>query len=121
MAWSNSALVEYLYGIRQVQRVNAQGRSEIVSERVTEYKWADKPPIPAGFFFLPDCENISVVLANPSGTLPKFNRMGFLAGFGNRRYQKLTSKNGKFYFTLKAANFQVIGNSEMYESESSRD
>ena len=37
------------------------------------------------------------------------------------RYAKLTSKNGKFYFTLKAANSQVIGNSEMYESEASRD
>ncbi len=37
------------------------------------------------------------------------------------RYEKLTSKNGKFYFTLKPANSQVIGNSEMYESESSRD
>lgn len=84
MAWSNSALVEYLYGIRQVERVNADGRAEVVSERVAEYKWADKPPIPAGFFFLPDSENISAVLANPSGTLPKFNRIGFLAGFGDR-------------------------------------
>jgi len=37
------------------------------------------------------------------------------------RFEKLTSKNGKFYFTLKAANSQVIGNSEMYESEASRD
>jgi uncharacterized protein YegP (UPF0339 family) len=37
------------------------------------------------------------------------------------RFAKLTSKNGKFYFTLKAGNNQVIGNSEMYESESSRD
>src|SRR6185437_2355455 len=37
------------------------------------------------------------------------------------RYEKLTSKNGKFYFTIKAANHQVIGNSEMYESEGSRD
>ena len=37
------------------------------------------------------------------------------------RYDKLTSKSGKFYFTLKAANSQVIGNSEMYEAESSRD
>ena len=36
------------------------------------------------------------------------------------RYEKLTAKNGKFYFTLKAANSQVIGNSEMYESETSR-
>lgn len=37
------------------------------------------------------------------------------------RYEKLTAKNGKFYFTLKAANGQVIGNSEMYESSSGRD
>ena len=37
------------------------------------------------------------------------------------RYERLTSKSGKAYFTLKAANSQVIGNSEMYELESSRD
>jgi uncharacterized protein YegP (UPF0339 family) len=37
------------------------------------------------------------------------------------RYAKLTSKNGQFYFALKAANSQVIGNSELYESETSRD
>jgi uncharacterized protein len=37
------------------------------------------------------------------------------------RYEKLTSKNGKFYFNLKAGNGQVIGTSEMYESESARD
>lgn len=84
MVWSNSALVEYLYAIRQTERVTAEGRAEIVSEAVTEYKWRDKPPIPAGFFRQPDSENISAVVANPSGTLPKFNRMGFLAGFGDR-------------------------------------
>jgi uncharacterized protein len=39
----------------------------------------------------------------------------------SERYERLKSKNDKFYFTLKAANSQVIGNSEMYESESSRD
>jgi len=33
------------------------------------------------------------------------------------RYDKLTSRNGKHYFTLKAANHEVIGTSEMYESE----
>jgi hypothetical protein len=89
MAWSNTALVEYLYAIRQVERLNAEGHVEIVSERVTEYKWGDKPPIPAGFFLQSDSENISAVLANPSGTLPKFNRMGFLAGFGDRDIKML--------------------------------
>lgn len=37
------------------------------------------------------------------------------------RYEKLTSANGKPYFTLKASNGQVIGKSQMYESEASRD
>jgi uncharacterized protein len=36
-----------------------------------------------------------------------------------KRFEGKTSKNGKFYFVLKAANSQVIGNSEMYESEKS--
>lgn len=36
------------------------------------------------------------------------------------RYNRLTSKNGKYYFALTAANSQVIGNSEMYDSETSR-
>jgi len=37
------------------------------------------------------------------------------------RFGKLSSKNGKFYFTLKAGNHQVIGNSQMYTNEKSRD
>jgi len=37
------------------------------------------------------------------------------------RYEKKTSVGGKFHFSLKAANHQIIGSSEMYESESERD
>lgn len=37
------------------------------------------------------------------------------------RFDKLTAKNGKPYFNLKATNGQIIGSSEMYESEASRD
>jgi uncharacterized protein YegP (UPF0339 family) len=37
------------------------------------------------------------------------------------RYEKATSSNSKYYFTLKAANGQAIGTSEMYESASGRD
>ncbi|MGQ2985364.1 YegP family protein [Flavobacterium sp.] len=36
-------------------------------------------------------------------------------------YDRKTSTNGKYYFTLKASNGQVIGVSEMYESSSGRD
>lgn len=37
------------------------------------------------------------------------------------RYDRLTSSNSKHYFNLKAANGQVIGRSEMYESAAGRD
>jgi uncharacterized protein YegP (UPF0339 family) len=37
------------------------------------------------------------------------------------RYDRKESSNGKFYFTLKASNGQIIGSSEMYESASGRD
>lgn len=37
------------------------------------------------------------------------------------RYEKKDSSNGKSYFTLKAANHQVIGTSQMYASQASRD
>ena len=37
------------------------------------------------------------------------------------RYDKLEASNGKHYFTLKAANHQVIGTSQMYASVASRD
>lgn len=33
------------------------------------------------------------------------------------KFEKAVSKNGKSYFNLKAGNHQVIGKSEMYESE----
>jgi uncharacterized protein YegP (UPF0339 family) len=37
------------------------------------------------------------------------------------KYDRLESKNSKHYFNLKAANGQIIGSSEMYESKSGRD
>lgn len=37
------------------------------------------------------------------------------------RFESKTSTNGKPYFVLKAANHQVIGQSEMYSSETARD
>lgn len=37
------------------------------------------------------------------------------------KYDRKTSSNGKAYFNLKATNGQIIGTSEMYESQSARD
>lgn len=36
------------------------------------------------------------------------------------KYDRKIASNGKFYFTLEAANGQTIGISELYESESGR-
>jgi uncharacterized protein YegP (UPF0339 family) len=36
------------------------------------------------------------------------------------RYDLKASKNGKFYFNLKASNGKIIGTSEMYSTESAR-
>lgn len=36
------------------------------------------------------------------------------------KFDKITAKNGKLYFNLKAGNGQIIGTSEMYESEAGR-
>lgn len=37
------------------------------------------------------------------------------------KFDRKTSTNSKAYFNLKAANGQIIGTSQMYESEASRD
>ncbi len=39
----------------------------------------------------------------------------------DERYEKKTASNGKCFFNLKATNGQIIGTSQMYESESGRD
>ena len=39
--------------------------------------------VPANFFAQPDVQNVSAVLHSNAGTIPKFNRMGVLAGFGD--------------------------------------
>ena len=37
------------------------------------------------------------------------------------RYERKVSSNEKFYFNLKATNGQIIGTSQMYKSEASRE
>ena len=39
----------------------------------------------------------------------------------NSRFERLTAKDGSPYFTLKASNGQVIGQSQMFGSEAARD
>lgn len=73
------------------------------------------------FYFHLTAENNEKILASEMYT----SKAGALNGIESvkvnspedSRYDRLTSKDGKFYFRLKAANHQVIGVSEMYTTE----
>jgi hypothetical protein len=83
MTWSRGALPDYLYGYFHRTERGDDGALRIIPERVTEHRWGKKR-VPSGFFGFPGAENISAVIFNSSGTLSKFNRIGFAAGFGSR-------------------------------------
>jgi uncharacterized protein YegP (UPF0339 family) len=42
-------------------------------------------------------------------------------GSSEERYERKAASNGKLFFNLKAANHQVIGTSQMYASEATRE
>lgn len=83
MTWSFTALPIYLYGYRHSHKRDKDGKLVIVPEKIENHVWEDKN-IPSGFFFLEGAENVSAVLFSNSATISKFNRMGFLAGYGDR-------------------------------------
>jgi hypothetical protein len=73
------AATELAFGVRH-RLVDGQR----VIERIAEHRFGDAVQ-PSGLFFQPSAENLSAVLVNPQGTLVKFNRLGLIAGFGDRR------------------------------------
>ncbi len=78
LAFSNAAVVRYLYGIAHRPSWDESGNLVINVEQVREHSHGEKI-IPSGFFDLPDSENVSAVLWTNAGTVPKFTRMS-LAG-----------------------------------------
>jgi hypothetical protein len=70
---------EYVFGVRH-SIVDGQRRIQ----RIGKHAYG-KLGGASHFFGLPESENVSAVMLNPLGTIPKFNRMGFVAGFGDRR------------------------------------
>lgn len=73
-----SALTEYAFGYRHSIRDGNH-----VIERIVEHRWGNAVEA-SDFFSLPGSEHVSALIANPQGTLPKFNRLGYSAGFGDR-------------------------------------
>jgi len=86
------ATTEDVFGVRHSL---VDGKRKI--ERITEHRFGRSTEA-SGFFFLPGAENISAVVVNPQGTITKFNRMGYLAGFGSRRVRMVRTglRRGEF-------------------------
>lgn len=84
MTRTRSGLPVYLNGLDYTWHHDAAGKLHIQPVRVERHEFNGKV-VPSGFFDLPGAEHVSAVLFSNSGTLPKFNRMGFLAGFGSPR------------------------------------
>jgi hypothetical protein len=76
-------MTEYLFGVR-----HRMENGQIMVERMTEHRIGTAVE-PSGFFFQPGTEHVSAVIANPQGTITKFNRMGYLAEFGDRRIKMI--------------------------------
>ncbi len=78
MVWSREALPTYLYGLRaDVEGKGAQRRA--IGTPISNL--TGKHGIPAGLFRDPGFAHLSAVIFSNAGTLAKFNRMGFLAGW----------------------------------------
>lgn len=84
MIHSRSALPIYLYGMHWDAQYGADQKLVITPTKIESHQWGAKI-VPSGFFSLPGSEHVSAVIANPSATISKFNRMGLIAGFGSNR------------------------------------
>ena len=79
------AATEFVFGVRHWPMDGG-----IRVERLAEHRY-DGLVEPSGFFNFDGAENVSAVLLNPQGTITKFNRMGYLAGFGDRAIRMVKS------------------------------
>jgi hypothetical protein len=73
---SSSSLMRYLYA-RETTIKSAQGYPLELGTRPIQTHAFGSSAIPSGFFDLPGAENVSAVLFSNSGTVPKFNRIGY--------------------------------------------
>jgi len=78
-----------------------------------------------GWSFVLKAANHQVILSSQSYRSRASAEGGIASVRGNggcdERFERKLAKSGQPYFVLLAANGQVIGNSQMYESEAARD
>ena len=81
MTWSQNSLSELLYGFRYQSNLE-NGNLVITPQKVESYTKINGTKISSGFFFSqPNAKYLSAVIANPLGTLSKFNRIGKELGY----------------------------------------
>jgi hypothetical protein len=81
MTWSSTALLRYLYGVSHKFHHDEHGKLIISPLRVETHNVGGKS-VPSGYFFQENAEHVSAVAFSAIGTISKFNRMGYAAGFG---------------------------------------
>ncbi len=77
------------------------------------------------FYFNLHAINAKVILTSEMYTTKQNCKKGIASVQENApdssNYEKLDSRNEKFYFNLKAANHQIIGRSQIYTTAANRD
>ena len=79
---ADTALIDYLYGLRTFGEVDESGRLAIHNAEIAQHVGSET--IPSNFFAIPEAENVAAVLWTNSGTVAKFARMGFQRGIDSR-------------------------------------
>lgn len=83
-------------------------------------KFVNKTGKNGQFYFTLHAGNGQVILNSEGYTTHSARKNGIESVMKNSpedaKYERLSASNGKHYFNLKAANGQVIGTSQMYES-----
>ncbi|RTL67336.1 MAG: hypothetical protein EKK41_17295 [Hyphomicrobiales bacterium] len=82
MRYMTPLLIEHVFGVRH-SREGGRAGGALQIEWLQEHRLGNMHE-PAGFFRREDTRGISAIIANPLGTLSKFNRMGYVAEFGDR-------------------------------------
>lgn len=88
-------------------------------------KFSTKTGNDGQYYFNLKADNGQVILSSEGYTSAAARLNGIESVKANakddKKFERLTASNGKFYFTLKATNGQIIGKSQMYVNEAGRD
>lgn len=92
LMFADAPLAQYLYGLKAAPSWNELGKLRVEFDPI---KYSELGSIHSNFFSEPNTEHISAVLFSNSGTVAKFFRMGYLAGY--HRGNITASRIGTYY------------------------